>query len=121
MNQNQCPKCYSGLEVRETSPCYVCGCWLDAEALQKAIAKNNFAVYGLENGTEVTLCKTCHLEEVISNLGGLLDELGIRKEEAEASVRFLDHAEVCITKDKYCTECAQRLSLLKVVASASKS
>ena len=121
MNQNQCPTCYSDLEVRETSPCYVCGCCLDAEDLQRAIAKDNFSVYGLENGTELTLCKICHLEEVISNLGGLLDELGIRKEEAEASVRFLGHAEASVTKDKYCTECAQRLSLLRVIANAAKS
>lgn len=94
---------------------------MGAETLQKAIAKNNFAVYGLENGTEVTLCKTCHLEEVISNMGGLLDELGIRKEEAEFGVRLLDHVEACITKNKYCTECAQRFLLLKAVVSAAKS
>ena len=121
MNQNQCSKCYGDLEVRETSPCFVCGCWLGEEELQKAISRNNFAIYGLENGTEITLCKLCHLEEVLSNLEGLLDELGIRKEEAEAGIRFLDHAEAIITKDKYCAECNQRLSLLKVIANVAKS
>jgi len=78
-------------------------------------------VYGLNDGTEVTLCDLCHLEEVLSNQGGLLSDLGIRKEEAEAGVRFLNHAEAFITKDKYCTNCGRRLSLLKVVASAAES
>ena len=121
MSQSQCPKCYAELEVREASPCFVCGCWLNSEELREAVNKNDFAVYGLTDGTEIILCKLCHLEEVLSNQGGLLNDLAIRKEEAEASVRFLDHAEALVTKDKYCTECDKRLSLLKVTACATKS
>lgn len=114
MNKNQCPKCYNDFEARETSPCFVCGCWLSGKELKKAISKSDFSVYGLADGSEITLCKFCYVEEILANQGCLLDELGIRKEEAQSGVRFLEHAVPIITKDKYCADCAQRLSLLKV-------
>ena len=115
MSQNQCLKCWSELEVRESSPCFVCGCWLTGEELAKAIVENDFAVYGLTGGDEITLCDLCHIEEVLSKLGNLLKDLDIREEEASAHVRFLNRIDASLTKDKYCTECRMRLSLLKLI------
>jgi len=115
MNSTQCPKCAHDLEVRHTSPCFVCGAWYSEDELEKIIENSDFKIYGLLNGSEIALCTFCYLEDVLSNLGDLLEELKIRKEEASTCVRYLNDAEALITKDKYCVECEKRLSLLKVI------
>lgn len=120
MSSSLCPKCYSEMEVRETTPCFVCGCWHEGENLHEILDRDSFSIYGLPDNTEIVLCTMCYLEDVISNLGDILDELNIRKEEAEEKLRFFDFAEYRISKDKYCTECRKRLALLKVISEHGK-
>ena len=86
-----------------------------------AVEKNDFIVYGLESDSEIILCNGCWLEEVLSNQGGLLEALNIRKEEATAAIRYLKDADALITKDKYCLECEKRLSLTKLILSYTKN
>jgi len=115
MKKNNCPKCYNELQVRSTTPCYVCGCYHSEEEIAKKIEKDNFTLYGLPNNTELVLCQLCYLEDVLDGQGDLLTSLKIKQTEAHASVRFLDHSKAEINKDKYCTTCNKRLSLLKLI------
>jgi len=115
MKLTQCPKCVHDLEVRNTSPCFVCGAWHSRDELEQIVKNKDFSTFGLPGGTEISLCTHCYLEDVLSDLGDLLLELKIRKEEASACVRYLNDTKALITKDKYCVECKKRLSLLKVI------
>jgi len=113
---NNCPICYDELEVRDALPCFVCGCWHQGEDLEKKVNESDVSIYGLVDNTEIILCHLCYLEDVLSGRGDLLEHLNIRKEESAAGVRFFDHAEAKIIKDKYCTTCEKRLALIKLKA-----
>ena len=114
---NNCPSCYLELEIRDTSPCFVCGCAHQGKELNTCIEKNNFSIYGLKDDTEIILCKYCYLDEVLSNQGALLSDLNINLVNATEEIRFFRSAEALQTKDKYCSQCCKRLSLLKIIAS----
>ena len=53
MGMPQCPVCYSPLEVRDVTPCYICGGWPESVARFDPAAA--FTEYRLPNGQLLTL------------------------------------------------------------------
>lgn len=119
--KKQCAICYGELEVKDSTPCFVCGCWFEGDELKGELAKDNFTVYALKDDTEVVLCGSCHLEEVVANQGDLLEILNIRYEEAQSGIRFMEYSEAKLSKDKYCLQCNKRGALLKLVGKYAKN
>jgi hypothetical protein len=104
MNQ-QYSICYGDLEAKNSTPCIVCECWCEGEELEEALAKDDFNVYALRYKSEIILCRSCHLEDVMGNQGDLLTIVSVRYEEAQAGIWLIDFAEATMCKDKYCSQC----------------
>ena len=105
MSLSYCPICCEELEVREVTPCFVCGAW-DSK-LNTEI--HNFEIR--ETGEQLCLCNICWLEKILSNQGDLKERLQITSNEDLRSARSIEHQ----TKDKYCPSCRTRLALLKLM------
>ncbi len=61
VRQSQCPVCYSPLEVRDVTPCFVCGGWPESVARFETDAA--FTEFRLPGGQPLVLCQHCKLEE----------------------------------------------------------
>ena len=57
----QCPICYGPLEVRDVTPCSICGGW--PEAVERFDPAAEFREYRLPSGQDIALCRACQLEE----------------------------------------------------------
>src|SRR5882724_10434656 len=103
----QCPVCFGELEVRRVQPCFVCGGWPGVEPSKP---EHHFTIR--EDGTPITLCNICWLEEVLSDQGDLKERLKIKGERDLVVAHDRPPAE----KDKFCRVCNRRLALLEVMA-----
>src|SRR5262245_16049158 len=103
----QCPVCFGDLEVRKVQPCFVCGGWPDVKPSKP---EHHFIIR--EDGTRITLCNICWLEEVLSDQGDLKARLKIRGERDLVVARSRTTPE----KDKFCPACNRRVALLQVMA-----
>jgi hypothetical protein len=63
VGQLQCPVCYTPLEVRDVTPCFVCGGWPEAIARFNLAAE--FTEFRLPRGQTLLLCRPCALEEFL--------------------------------------------------------
>jgi hypothetical protein len=61
MGQTQCPVCYIPLEVRDVTPCFICGGW--PEALARFDPAAEFMEFRQPHGRTLVLCRSCQLEE----------------------------------------------------------
>lgn len=113
MKSNICPICYNEMEIRDVTPCHVCGGWGD---LEETIQTRRYSDYRLESGQIITLCYGCYLDELLSLQGDLVDYLGIRKSKhtAEGYTHTEELAKPSVGKDKYCVECQKRFKLIKL-------
>jgi hypothetical protein len=103
--RNNCPICFSTLEVREVTPCYRCGGW-------EAALMKSFDDYQLPDGSLLTLCSLCLGEEIFGDQGDLKQRIKISHHRELSIDRPRAHASV----DKYCIECNARFALLKLMA-----
>ena len=103
----QCPVCFGELEARRVEPCFVCGGWLNVEPSKP---EHHFTIR--EDGTPITLCNICWLEEVLSEQGDLKERLKIKGHRD-----LVDLADrISPEWDKFCPACNRRLALLEVMA-----
>jgi hypothetical protein len=58
---SQCPVCYTPLEVRDVTPCCICGGWPETVARFDEAAQ--FTEFRLPGGRAIVLCRGCELEE----------------------------------------------------------
>jgi hypothetical protein len=111
----QCPICFSELEVRDCAPCDDCG-WnvpIEIEHLNEKI--HIYATYEIYQRLRLTLCNFCavdfgsHKVEYFGFKNGKrigFDDFNF--------VRQIEHPEV--SKGKFCPECSARLKFLIFVA-----
>lgn len=99
----QCPVCFGDLEVRRVQPCFVCGAWPD---VTPAKPHHHFAIR--DDGTPITLCHICWLEDLLSDQGDLKARLRIRS----ASDLVVVPDQQSPEWDKFCSSCNCRLILL---------
>lgn len=114
MAVSQCPCCYSPLEVRDVTPCDVCGGWPESVARFNPTAV--YTEYRLPSGHTVVLCRACVLEEFMVPGGW-----GYRLAPAEglpvdALQRVQSVESPRIGRDKFCPACNLRLAFAEIVA-----
>ena len=100
--------CFGDLEVRLVRPCFICGGWPDATSSKP---EHHFTIR--EDGTEITLCHGCWIEEIVADQGDLKERLKI---DGEHDVIYVDDRSAP-DYDKFCPACDRRLALLKAMAS----
>ena len=103
----QCPVCFGALEVRHVQPCFVCGGWPEVKP-----SKPDHYFTIRDDGTPITLCNVCWLEEVLSNQGDLKKRLKIGGERDLVVAPERSAPD----EDKVCPACNRRLALLEVMA-----
>ncbi|MBL8799232.1 MAG: hypothetical protein JNM56_35425 [Planctomycetia bacterium] len=114
MGQAQCPICYSPLEVRDVTPCFVCGGWPESVARFGSAAV--FTEFRLPSGRCLVLCRGCELEEfmVPGGWGYRLAPDEGRPVNALQRVRSVESS--CLERDKFCPTCRLRLAFAVLVA-----
>jgi hypothetical protein len=120
VSQTQCPVCFAPLEVRDVTPCFICGGWQPMTERLDPQAK--FRAWRLPSGETLVLCHGCELEDFMVK-GGWGYRLGLRAKPLPLNdLQFLKvismHASV---KDKYCPQCKLPLAFLKIVAASMEN
>ena len=110
----QCPICFSELEVRDCGPCDDCG-WDPKEIEDLKEEEHVYKTYEIYEGLRLTLCNFCDVDfgSYKSEYLGFKNGKGIGFENFTL-VRQIDNPD--IVKDKFCPECSKRLTFLKFVA-----
>lgn len=114
MGAVQCPCCFAPLEVRDVTPCDVCGGWPESVARFDPAAA--YTEHRLPSGHTLVLCRACELEEFMVP-GGWGDRLapGVGLPlNALQRVRAVESPR--IGRDKFCPTCNLRLSFAARVA-----
>jgi hypothetical protein len=110
MMMEQCPICYSELEVRDCAPCHDCG-WLEDEIDHFHKEIHTYTTYEIYEGLKLTLCNFC-----AADFGSYKSEyLGLagNKRINLFDFNFIRTIErPAIEKDKFCAECGKRLKFL---------
>ena len=115
MQWTHCPSCYSLLETREVTPCFICGGW--PVSVEKFDPARKFVEFELPDGTCLILCEPCQVEEFMVE-GGWGWRLSIPTNRLPINhLRFISEiATPELALDKYCQHCLQRLAFLKILA-----
>jgi hypothetical protein len=114
MGQLQCPVCYSPLDFRDVTPCFVCGSW--PEVVARFDATIAFTEFRLPWGRSIVLCRGCELEEFMVP-GGWGYRLAPKEKlpvNVLQRVRAID--EPRLGRDKFCPACNIRLAFAQVIA-----
>jgi len=114
VGQLQCPVCYSPLEVRDTTPCFICGAWPESVARFDSTAV--FTEFRLPDGQPLVLCRGCELEEFMVPGGWGYRLFPSEKLPANVLQRVRGIESPQLGRDKFCPSCNLRLSFLHVVA-----
>ena len=110
MKIEQCPICYSSLEVKEFAPCDDCG-GLEQEINHFKGGSHKYNVYEIYNGLKLQLCNFCDVDfgSYKSEYWGFLRDERIGYE----NFKFISEAEnPTIQKTKFCPECKKGLKFL---------
>lgn len=114
MAASQCPCCYSPLEIRDVTPCLVCGGW--PESVARFSPAELFTEQKLPSGHTIVLCRACELEEFMVPGGWgyrLAPDEGLPVN-ALQPVRSVDSPR--IGRDKFCPSCNLRQAFAEIVA-----
>jgi hypothetical protein len=117
MSDVQCPLCFDTLQVRDVTPCYICGGWTTTHS------SVTYREWLLPTGASIVLCNCCEVEEFMTPFGWG-HRLGLPKSRrlpiaALQLVRSVSNVEM--QKDKYCPTCNLRLAFLRIVADSVTS
>jgi hypothetical protein len=111
MKIEQCPICYSTLEVRLCSPCEDCG-YLENNSISLTAEKYQYNIYEVYPGLRIQLCSFCDVD-----FGSYKPEyLGFddgRRIGYDKLIFISKLENLSIEKDKYCRSCDKRLKFLK--------
>ena len=114
MGQSQCPVCYSPLEVRDVTPCFVCGGWPESVARFDPAAA--FTEFRLPGGRPLVLCRGCELEEFMVPGGWGYRLVPGEKLPVNGLQRVRAVEPPQLGHDKFCPACNLRLAFAEVVA-----
>lgn len=114
----QCPCCFEPLEVRDVTPCDLCGGWPDSVASFKLATA--YTEYRIPSGHTIVLCWACELEEfmVPGGWGYRLAPTESRPINSLQRVRSVESPR--IGRDKFCSTCNLRLSIAVILADKLK-
>ena len=110
MKKEQCPICYTELEVIECAPCHDCG-HFELELKHFKEGRHKYTIYDVYKGLKLQLCDFCAVDfgSYKSAYLGFKDQRRIGYENFD----FVSEVESTILeKDKFCPECKQRLKFL---------
>jgi hypothetical protein len=116
MAVSQCPCCFTSLEVRDVTPCDVCGGW--PESVTRFNPAAEYTEYRLPSGRTIVLCRACELEEFMVPGGWgyrLAPHEGLPLN-ALQRVRSVESPR--IGRDQFCPTCNIRLAFASVVAAS---
>jgi hypothetical protein len=106
----QCPICYSELEVRDCAPCDDCG-WKPQEIEDLNDKIHTYATYDIYKGLRLTLCDFCRVDFGSYKSEYLGFKNGRRLDLTDFNfVSQIEHPQV--TMDKFCPDCSARLRFL---------
>jgi hypothetical protein len=114
VKQSQCPVCYSPLEIRAVTPCFICGGWSDSVAQFDPAAE--FREYRLPQEPILILCRVCELEEFMVP-GGWGYQLAPNENppiNALCWMRTVPAPQLSL--DKFCPTCKLRRVFLEILA-----
>jgi len=114
VGQSQCPVCYSPLEVRDVTPCFVCGGWPESVARFDPAAA--FTEFRLPGGRPLVLCRGCELEEFMVPGGWGYRLVPGEKLPVNGLQRVRAVEPPQLGHDKFCPACNLRLAFAEVVA-----
>ena len=119
MSHVQCPVCFTTLEIRDVTPCFVCGGWpCIAESFN---AEMVFHEWRLPSGKLLVLCPNCELEEFMVP-GGWGNRLGLKTRlPITALTPMPNEVPQSMTKGKFCPQCNLRLPLLEIVSALGEA
>jgi hypothetical protein len=109
----QCPICYTPLEVRDVTPCMVCGGLL--ESVFRFDPAAAFTEFRLPSGHTVVLCRACELEEFMVPGGWGYRFAPGEKLPVNALQRVRSERLPRLGRDKFCPACNLRLAFAEVV------
>jgi hypothetical protein len=110
----QCPLCFIVLEVRDVTPCFICGGW--SESVGQFNPADTFTRYRLPGDRCIVLCQRCVLEEFMVPGGWGYRILPGASFPVNALQRVQTVPMTQIGRDKFCTTCNLRLAFANVVA-----
>lgn len=113
MSQSQCPVCYSPLEVRDVTSCFVCGGW--DRPVATATVSAEFTEFRLPDGQPLVLCRGCELEELMVPVGWGYQLVPGEKLPVNAMQRVRTVTTPSLGRDKFCPTCNLRLAFLKLI------
>lgn len=113
-NQQNCPVCFTELEVRECAPCHACGWDVPAERNDLQENKHTYAVFELYQGITLTLCDFCMLDVASYRPGyfGFTEQKHFPYKNF-TFIRQLENPQM--ERDLFCPNCRQRLAFLVFV------
>lgn len=107
----QCPLCYSPLEVRDVAPCYLCGA-IPQELEHFRSGEHSFCEYEFLWGHRIVLCDICALTPWDPEYFGLPRETKLSWKDLHL-LRRLDNPSLAL--DKFCPSCGLRMKYLTFV------
>jgi hypothetical protein len=110
MSVEQCPICFSPLEVRDVAPCAMCGA-VPVEIDHAREGVHTFAEYRILGDISLVLCNFCQvdMDSIHPEYWGESNTRRIGFADLQLVRQIVD---VHVGRDKYCPECGQRLALL---------
>ncbi len=118
MGRSQCPVCYTPLEVRDVTPCFICGGW--PAPVARFDPRAAFTEFQFPGGQSLVLCQGCELEEfmVPGGWGYWLAPGEKLPVTAFQRVRAVESPQ--LRRDKFCPACNVRLAFAKAIAATQK-
>ena len=110
MKKEQCPICYSELEVKELAPCDDCGC-LEEEIDHFNNGRHKYNVYEIYKGLKLQLCDFCDID-----FGSYNPSFFGFSDNRRLGYGYFTHISFVknpsIQKDKYCPDCNRGIKFL---------
>src|SRR5690348_16918302 len=111
----QCPICFTELEVRDCAPCDDCGWNVPTEIEHFKEKLHTYTIYEVYQDLRLTLCDFCAVDFASYKSEYFGFKNGKRLDLFEFNlVNQVNQPE--IVKDKFCPECSARLKFLKFIA-----
>jgi hypothetical protein len=113
VGQSQCPVCFTPLEVRDVTPCFICGGW--PAFVARFDPASEFTEFRLPTNQLIVLCRSCQLEEFMVP-GGWGYRLAPGEKFPVNVLRWVrEVAEPRLARDKFCPTCNTRLAFIEVI------
>jgi hypothetical protein len=111
----QCPICFTELEVRDCAPCEDCGWDVPAEIEHLNEKRHSYTTYEIYRGLRLILCDFCVVDFGSYSPEYFGFERGRQISMRDFSlVKQIEHPG--LIKDKFCRQCSRRLKFLNFVA-----